>query len=88
MKLKQNLLLLFYLLAGVVIGGMLGDLCARVPFLSWLAYARWIGFSAENPFVLDLSVLRLTFGFSVGISVAQILAIAVALFLYNRTRVR
>lgn len=88
MKFKQNLLLFFYLIAAVVIGGMIGDLCANVPFLGWLAYARHIGFAAENPFVLDLSVLRLTFGFSVGISVAQIFTVALALFLYSRTKGR
>lgn len=70
MKLKRNLLLIFFILAGIVLGGMLANLCANIPFLSWLAYSSSIGFNADSPFVLDLSVIKLTFGFSMGISVA------------------
>lgn len=88
MRLKRNLLLVFFLLAGIVLGAMLANLCARVPFLSWLAYYSSIGFNPENPFVLDLSVVRLTFGFSMGISVAQIITIALAIFCYNKTDLR
>ena len=70
MKLKRNLLLIFFILAGIVLGGMLANLCANIPFLSWLAYSSSIGFNADSPFVLDLSVIKLTFGFSMGVSVA------------------
>lgn len=88
MKLKRNLLLCFFVLAGIVLGGMLADLCAHVPFLTWLSYSRRIGFSPENPLVLDLSVLKLTFGFSMGVSVAQVITISLAIFLYNKIDVR
>ncbi|HIW53462.1 MAG TPA: DUF4321 domain-containing protein [Candidatus Ruthenibacterium merdigallinarum] len=88
MKLKRNLLLLFFVLAGIVVGAMLAAVCKNVPFLSWLSYYQSIGFNADAPFVLDLSVLRLTFGFSMGISVAQIITIALAIFLYNKTNLR
>ena len=88
MKLKRNRLLIFFLLAGIVLGAMLANVCARVPILSWLAYSSSIGFNADSPFVLDLSVIRLTFGFSMGISVAQIITIALAVFCYNKTDLR
>lgn len=88
MKLKRNLLLLFFVLAGIVVGAMLAAVCKNVSFLSWLSYYQSIGFNADAPFVLDLSVLRLTFGFSMGISVAQIITIALAIFLYNKTNLR
>ena len=88
MKLKRNLLLLFFVLAGIVVGAMLAAVCKNVPFLSWLSYYQSIGFNADAPFVLDLSVLRLTFGFSMGISVAQIITIALAIFCYNKTNLR
>ena len=87
MKLKRNLLLIFFILAGIVLG-MLGYLCAYFPFLSWLAYSSSIGFNADSPFVLDLSVIKLTFGFSMGNSVAQINTIALAIFCYNKTNLR
>lgn len=88
MKLKRNLLLCFFLLAGIVLGGMLADLCAQVPFLAWLGYARRIGFSPESPLVIDLSVLKVTFGFSMGVSVAQVITISLAIFLYYKTGFR
>lgn len=88
MKLKRNLLLLFFLLAGVLLGGMIATLCANVSFLSWLSYSGTIGFSPDAPFVLDLWVLKLSFGFSMSISVAQVITIALAIFLYNKTGIR
>lgn len=88
MKLKKTLLLMFFVLAGIVLGAMLASLCAQVGFLSWLAYSGSIGLAPNNPFVLDLSVVRLTFGFSMSISVMQIITIGLAVFLYTRVSSR
>ena len=88
MKLKRNLLLIFFILAGIVLGGMLANLCANIPFLSWLGVFQLHWLHADSPFVLDLSVIKLTFGFSMGISVAQIITIALAIFCYNKTNLR
>ena len=85
---KRGFLLCFYLVAGIGLGAMLASLCRNVPFLSWLAYTQSIGFSPDAPFVLDLSVFKLTFGFSFGVNVAQIFTIAIAIFAYNHTRLR
>ena len=85
---KRTLLLWFYILAGIVLGAMLASVCRDVSFLRWLAYSQSIGFNADAPFVLDLSVIKLTFGFSMGISVAQIFTIAGAIALYNKTKLR
>ena len=88
MKLKRTFLLWFYILAGIVLGARLAAVCKNVSFLSWLSYYQSIGFNADAPFVLDLSVIKLSFGFSMGISVAQIFTIAGAIFLYNKTNLR
>ena len=85
MRLKKNILFIFYLLAGIVLGSMLAHLCGGIPALAWLAYSNSIGFAPAAPAVLDLSVLTLTFGFSMAISVAQIFTIACSLFLYYKT---
>ncbi len=85
---RKNLLLLFYLLAGIIFGSLLGRLCEGIPFLSWLAYGGSIGFAADAPACLDLIVIKLYFGFSIAVSVAQILCIGFAIFLYNRSRMR
>ncbi|MDL2323803.1 DUF4321 domain-containing protein [Ruminococcaceae bacterium OttesenSCG-928-A16] len=88
MKLKRNLLLIFYLLAGIVVGAMLASACQNISFLRWLSYADGIGFNPDSPFVLNLSVLQLSFGFTMRISVAQIITIALSIFLYNKTKIR
>lgn len=78
----------FFILAGIVLGASWPACARNVPFLSWLSYYQSIGFNSDAPFVLDLSVVKLTFGFSMGVSVAQIFTIAAAIFLYNRTSLR
>lgn len=86
MKLKQNFLLAFYLLAGIIAGALLASLCQNVSFLQWLSFSGSIGFNPNSPFILDLSIFSLTFGFSMNISVAQIITIGLAIFLYRKTR--
>lgn len=85
---KRNILLIFYILAGVIVGALVANVCVHVPLLSWLAYSGTIGFNPGNPFVLDLSVFELTFGFSMSVSVAQIITISLAIFFYNKTKLR
>lgn len=85
---KKNLIFVFYLLAGIIVGSLIGNLCAGVPFLSWLSYAASVGFAANSPACLDLIIVKLYFGFSMGVSVAQILCIGIAIFIYNRSRIR
>ena len=85
MKLKRTFLLLFCLLAGIVAGGMLANVCSGVPILSWLSYYNSIGF---EPVTLDLSVVKFTIGLHMGVSVAQLFTISLAIFLYNKINIR
>lgn len=79
---KRTFLLTFCVLSGIVLGGMLGNLCAGVPGLGWLAYTQGISFSPS----FDCNVIRLNMELYMGISVAQILTIAASLFLYERLK--
>ena len=83
---KKTFLFLFYLLAGIIAGSLLANLLVAIPSLSWLGYTRSIGFSASNPAVLDLIIVKITFGFSMSISVAQIITVSLAMYLYDRAR--
>lgn len=83
MKMKRTLLLLFLLLAGMIFGALLASACAGVQGLQWVAFSRSIGISPDAPLQLDLSVLRFSFGFAIEISVAQVLAMGLAVVLYN-----
>ncbi len=77
---KNALLLCFFVLAGVVAGGLVADLCQGVPALAWLAYGKSISFA---PY-LDLSVLRLDLELTMSVNLAQIVTIGLALFFYRR----
>lgn len=81
-KEKNIWILLVFLLAGLVVGGLLGKLAAGVPWLWWLSYEQQFGL--ETPFILDLSVLKITFGLMVKINVASIIGMVLSIFIYKK----
>ena len=83
---KRDFLFLFYLLAGIIAGSIIANLCAGAGALSWLAYGQSIGFSPNAPAIIDLAIIKLTFGFSMSLTVAHIITITLALLLYRRGR--
>ena len=58
---KNTWIAILFVFAGLVIGGLLGEVAAQVDWLSWLAYGQTFGI--ETPFVLNFNVLSLTFAF-------------------------
>ena len=81
---KNTWIILLFICAGLVIGGLLGEVAAQVDWLSWLSYGQTFGI--ENPFVLNLNVLSLTFAFALHINIASIIGLAIAIFLYRKMR--
>ena len=79
---KNIWILLVFLLAGLVVGGLLGKLASNIPWLWWLSFEEEFGLS--NPLVLDLNVLKLTFGLMLKINVASIIGMVLALFIYKK----
>ncbi len=79
---KNIWILLLFILSGIVVGGLLGNLAARVDFLSWLAYGEQFGLS--TPVELDLNVVKLTFGLMFKINIASIIGIVLAIFIYKK----
>ena len=57
-KEKHFWILVIFLLSGLVIGGLLGQLAAEVDFLWWLDYGESFGLTA--PLELDLNIIKLT----------------------------
>lgn len=82
MKDKNALVAILFIFAGLVIGGLLGEVAAQVDWLSWLAYGQTFGI--EEPFVLNMNVLSLTFAFALHINIASIIGLAIAIFLYRK----
>ena len=79
---KNAWILILFILSGLVIGGLLGELAAQVPWLYWLSYAQ--SFGLDNPIVLDLNVIKLTLGCVIKINIASIIGIAIAVFIYKK----
>ena len=81
-KEKNIWILLLFILSGVVVGGLLGELASHVDFLSWLAYGEEFGLAA--PVELDLQVIKITFGLGFKINIASIIGIVLAIFIYKK----
>ena len=79
---RNTWIALLFVCAGLVIGGLLGEVAAQVEWLSWLSYGQTFGI--ENPFVLNLNVLSLTFAFALHINIASIIGLTIAIFLYRK----
>ena len=79
---KNVWILLVFILSGLVIGGLLGKLAGSVSWLWWLSFEE--GFGLENPIVLDLSILKLTFGVTFKINIASIIGMIMAVFIYKK----
>lgn len=81
-KEKNIWILLIFILSGLVVGGLLGELAKSVNWLSWMSFGQ--SFGLENPVVLNLGVLTLTFALMVKINIASIIGLAIAIFIYRK----
>ena len=79
---KNIWILLVLLLSGLVIGGLLGELAAKVEWLWWLSYGE--SFGLASPIELNLSVITITFGLMFKINIASIIGMAIAIFIYRK----
>ena len=79
---KSKWILVLFILSGLVIGGLLGNLAASVDWLWWLSFGEEFGL--ENPIVLDLSVVTITFGLMIKINIASIIGVIIALLVYRK----
>lgn len=79
---KNIWILIVFLLSGLVIGGLLGEIASKVDWLWWLSYGESFGIS--SPIELDLSVITITFGLMFKINIASIIGMALAIFIYRK----
>lgn len=78
---KSGWILIVLLLAGLVIGGLLGELASQVDFLWWLGYSETFGLT--TPLQLDLSVIQLTFAITFKISISSIIGMLAGILIYK-----
>lgn len=79
-KEKSFWILLVFIMAGLVIGGLIGELASKSIW--WLGYAKEFGLT--DPVSLDLSILKISFGFNIRINIASIIGIAISLLIYRK----
>ena len=73
---KNIWILLVFLLSGLVLGGLLGEIAKQVDFLWWLSYGQEFGLA--NP------ITGITFGLMFKINIASIIGMAIAIFIYRK----
>ena len=71
-----------FILAGLVIGGLIGNLASGIDFLWWLSYGQEFGLS--SPLILDLGVIKLTFAIMFKINIASIVGVNISMFIYRK----
>ncbi|MBE7720616.1 DUF4321 domain-containing protein [Lacrimispora indolis] len=81
MKYKNCWVLLLLMLAGVVLGGFIGNLAQGISWLSWLNAGQAFGF--DTPLVVNFGILVITFGINIKITMAGIIGVAAALIMYR-----
>ena len=82
MKEKNIWILLIFILSGLVVGGLLGDIASKVDFLWWLGYGQ--SFGLTSPIELDLSIIKITFALVFKINIASIIGMGIAIFIYRK----
>lgn len=78
---KNSWALFLLILSGIVLGGFIGMLAENVPALSWLGYGQ--SFGLDEPVVLNLGLLVITFGLTIKITISSIIGVAIAVIIYR-----
>ena len=78
---KNFWILLIMLLAGIVLGGFMGQLANGISWLSWLNFGQ--SFGLDSPLVINFGILVITLGLTIKNTMASIIGIAIALIIYR-----
>jgi len=80
-KSKNNWALFLLLLAGIVLGGFIAELTKTVSALNWLSFGNEFGL--EQPVILNLGVIVVTFALKIKITIASIIGVVLAIIIYK-----
>ena len=78
---KNSWALFLLMLAGIVLGGFIGTLTADMPGFAWLNYGQSFGF--DNPIVLNLGILVITFALNIKKTIASIIGLVISAIIYR-----
>lgn len=80
-KFKKTFAFLFFVLAGIVLGGFIAYICSGKPYVDWLSWGKDIGIDGTT---VDLYVIRFNFGLMIHATISQIFTITLALILFAK----
>ena len=78
---KNHWALVLLILSGIVLGSFIATLTAGVAGLGWLSFGQTFGF--QNPIVLDLGVMVITFGLTIKITISSIIGVIIGILVYR-----
>ena len=78
---KNFWVLLLLMLAGIVLGGFIGNATSGIAGLSWLSFGQ--SFGLDSPLVLNFGILVITFGLTIKITMASIIGMVIALLVFR-----
>jgi hypothetical protein len=79
---KNGWSLFLLILAGIVVGGLIGELASNVSFLKWLNFGY--SFAFPGPINLDLKIMTLMLQITFDITIASIIGIGIAIFTFRK----
>ena len=79
---KSIWILIIFILSGIVVGGLLGDLASKSGGLWWLAYGQEFGL--RETLSVDLSVIKFSFSLLIKLNISSILGMILAVFIYRK----
>jgi hypothetical protein len=81
---KKGFWFCLFFLGGILLGTVLAAVAREVSWLSWLTWGESIGIGVPSPVTVDLSVVVLTFGFSLKLDIARLIGILTAMIFYGK----
>lgn len=79
---KKTIAFIFFLLAGIVLGAFIAYICRDVKFLKWLSWGQKVGIPNT---AIDLLIIKLNFGLTFDVTIAQIFTVPLSLVIFNKT---
>ena len=79
---KNIWILIVLILAGIVVGGLIGELAGRSSALWWLGYGQEFGL--RDPLTLDLSVIKFSVSLLIKLNISSIFGMILAIFIYRK----
>lgn len=79
---KSIWILIIFILSGIVVGSLIGDIAGKSGGLWWLAYGQEFGL--REPLSVDLSVIKFSFSLLIKLNISSILGMILAVFIYRK----